>query len=83
MADLHSLLGHERARALELDLDVGAQVDHRADAEVAHQAMHVARGETLQVVSPQDHAGRRRPAIAQRQSPEVAHVGRALQRDPP
>ena len=38
MADLDALLAHERAGALELDLDLGAQVDHRAHAEVAHQA---------------------------------------------
>ena len=38
MADLHTLLADQRAGALELDLDLGAQVDHRAHAEVAHQA---------------------------------------------
>ena len=43
MADLDPLLGHERAGALELDLDLGAQVDHRAHAEVAHQPADVAR----------------------------------------
>ena len=83
MADLHPLLADQRAGALELDFDVGAQVDHRPHAEVAHQMADVARGESLQVVRAQEHARRRRPPAAQRQSPEVANVGGALQRDPP
>ena len=37
MADLDALLAQERAGALELDLDLGAQVDHGAHAEVPHQ----------------------------------------------
>ena len=78
MLDLHPLLADERAGPLELDLDLGAQVHHRAHAEIAHQPAHVARGETLQVVGAQEHAGRRRPDAAQRKPPEVAHVKRSV-----
>ena len=61
----------------------GAQVDHSRTPRSPTRRVHVARGESLQVVGAQEHAGRRRPVAAQRQSPEVANVGRALQRDPP
>ena len=87
MADLHPLLADQRARALELphfDLRCAGPPPPARRGRPPGGGSASARGaEPLQVLRPQEHAGRRRPAAAQRQSPEVAHVGRALQRDPP
>ena len=83
MADLDPVLADQRAGAVELDFDVGAQVDHRPHAEVAHQPAHVARGEALQVVRAQEHAGRRRPPPRSGSPPRSRALAAPPQSDPP
>ena len=79
-------------RRLVGDLGVRAVVDLRTEVEVElegpgplmrEERVEIHHRSLMPEFGAQEHAGRRRPVAAQRQSPEVAHVGGALQRDPP
>ena len=51
VAHLDAAVADERPRALEVDLDAGAQVDHDPQAEVVDEARDVAAGQALEVVA--------------------------------
>ena len=63
MLDAHHRLGGQRTRALERDLAVGAQVQHYLQRLLLDEAAHVARGQRLEVVGAQQHAGYDRAGV--------------------
>jgi hypothetical protein len=53
--DAHSALGCHRSRSLELNLDIGAQVEHHLQSLLLDEPLHIARAQRLEVVRAEEH----------------------------
>mgnify|MGYP001797362930 CR=1 FL=1 len=66
----------------EVDLTVGAQVEHRPQPELLDEQLDVGLGQVLQVVRAQQHARSGRPPVDGRQTADIANVHRTVEVDP-
>ncbi len=71
MLDAHARLARDRPGSLELHFEVGAQVEHHLERLLLDEQADVPRGQRLQVVGAQQHAGH-----------DDAGVGGPVERDP-
>ena len=75
--------GRERAGTGGVHLGVGAQVDDIAHVQLPNDPGHIGRAQILQMFGTDQPPGRDHPAVARGQAAQVAHIGDAVEVDPP